>query len=208
MNIHQPSHRSTSDEFSLGTSTVPCGQQGAWSLEEFEVSEKEARFFNVRASFKPGGRFMMVRPGRYKRLKHASRGVVMSNTPMEVMTNRQALNASRGFVLINGLGMGMLLEAVLAKPEVKRVRVVEIDEDVISLVGPHFAHDPRVEIVHADAHAYQPPKEDRYDFVWHDIWDAISADNLESMKALTRKYRRPRAANQACWARDLIGVVG
>ena len=194
--------------FELGTSTVPCGRRGPWAVEEFEISEREARFHNGMASFRPGGRVFQVRPGRYKRLLHAHRGVVMSNTPMEVMTNRQALNASRGFVLINGLGMGMLLEAVLAKPEVERVRVVEIDEDVIGLVGPHFANDSRVEIVHADAHAYQPPKAERYDFVWHDIWDNITADNLESMKALTRKYRRPRAANQACWSRDLIRAIG
>lgn len=50
----------------------------------------------------------------------------------------------------------MLLEAVLAKPCVAAVRVVEIDADVIALVGPRFAADPRLEIVHGDAFEHTP----------------------------------------------------
>ena len=129
--------------FNLGTSTVPCGQRGDWTLEEFSVSESEAALHNI-STLQPGRAHGRIRPGLYKRLAHRSRGVVMSNTPMEILTNREAYSQAKGAVLINGLGMGMLLEAVLAKPEVESVRVVEIDADVIALVGPHFAADPRV----------------------------------------------------------------
>lgn len=192
----------------LGHSSVPCGRRGPWAIEEFDISEAEAKFFNMRASWRPGSRVFCVEPGRYKRLVHTTRGVVMSNTHMEVFTNRQALDASEGFVLINGLGMGMLLEAVLAKPQVERVKVIEMDSDVLGLVGPHFASDPRLELVQADALTYKPPRGEQYDFAWHDIWDDITSDNLPQMKALTRKYRRPRAKAQACWARDMIGLGG
>lgn len=186
--------------FNLGTSTVPCGQRGDWTLEEFSVSESEAALHNI-STLQPGRAHGRIRPGRYKRLFHRSRGVVMSNTPMEILTNREAYSQAKGAVLINGLGMGMLLEAVLTKPEVESVRVVEIDADVIALVGPHFAHDPRVHIIHADAFSYRPEKGARFDFVWHDIWDDICAENLEAMKSLVRKYRKPISSKQGVWSR-------
>lgn len=191
---------------SLGTSTVPCGQRGDWALEEFTISEREAAFSNL-SCLHAGRSLFRVRPGRYKRLVHRSRGVVMSNTPMEVTTNYEALNQAKGHVLINGLGMGMLLEAVLSKPEVENVRVIEVDPDVIALVGPHFSHDPRVTIVQADALVYKPEKGARFDFVWHDIWDDICADNLPQMKALVRKYRKPIAQAQGVWSRSWIEAM-
>ena len=68
----------------------------------------------------------------------------MSTTPFEQRTNRTAFYDATGRVLINGLGLGMLLAAILRKPDVKRVRVIEHDADVIALVGPTFATDERV----------------------------------------------------------------
>ncbi len=189
--------------FKLGHSTVPCGRQGPWSLEEFEISESEAALNNMRCMWNRQ-RVFMLSPGRYKRLVHDQRGVVMSNTAMEIRSNREAWRAATGHVLINGLGMGMLLEAILAKPDVTAVRVIEIDADVIALVGPHFAHDPRVTIVHADAYAYKPARGEVFDFAWHDIWDDITVDNLKNMARLTRKYRRPRVKAQAVWSRSII----
>jgi hypothetical protein len=73
---------------------------------------------------------------------------------------------------------------------------------VIALVGPSYAADPHLTIVHADAFAYQPPPGRRYAMVWHDIWDRISATNLASMAALMRKFE-PIADWQGCWAEDL-----
>lgn len=191
--------------FTLGTSTVPCGQQGEWVIEEFEISEAEAKLNNMRCMWNRQ-RMFMVDPGRYKRLSHRRRGTVMSNTSMEISSNRQALREAHGHVLINGLGMGMLLEAILKKPEVVSVRVIEADADVIALVGPHFSNDPRVTIVHADAFDYQPARGERFDFVWHDIWDDITSDNLEPMTRLVRKYAR-RAAKQGVWSRDIIRAL-
>lgn len=197
----------TASTFELGTSTVACGQKGPWTLETFDVSPREAQLHNL-STLQPGRSLWRIHAGRFKRLMHAEREVVMSNTPMEVASNRQAYRHATGQVLINGLGMGMLLEAVLSKPDVTLVRVIEVDADLIALVGPHFENDPRVEIIHADAFAYQPAKGEVFDFVWHDIWDDICADNLEAMKRLTRKYRKPRAKAQACWSKDMILAMG
>ena len=143
-----------------------------------------------------------VAPGTYTRLVHERRGVVMSDTPAERRDHVEFVVRAKGHVLINGLGLGMCLAAVLARPEVVRATVVEADPDVVALVGPHYAGDPRVEIVRADAYEYRPPKGVRYGAVWHDIWDTITSENLPGMTRLHRKYGR-RAEWQGSWARWL-----
>lgn len=177
--------------------TVPEGQRGLWSVERFEVTKEDAAFQAIRSLFN-GGRGVL-QPGRYTRLRHAKLGVVMSDTPDEMRDHREPVVRASGHVLINGLGLGMVLGAVLRRPEVDRVTVVEIDPDVISLVGPHYQSNRRVEIVQADAFAWQPPKGVRYGVAWHDVWHTICADHLPAMTKLKRKYGR-RADWQGCWA--------
>lgn len=176
--------------------TVPEGSRGPWTVERFTVTEAAAKHEAMRAIFS-GGRGCM-RAGTYTALKHARRGTVMSDTHDEMRDHSAPVRMARGHVLINGLGIGVVLGAVLKKPEVTRVTVVELDPDVIALVGPHYACD-RLEIVNASAFDYQPPKGIRYGAVWHDIWDAICGDNLAEMTKLKRKYGR-RADWQGCWA--------
>lgn len=188
----------------LGTSTVPCGRKGKWQISEFTLSREDVMLANLR-HLRDGNGYLVCPPGRYKRLTHDDRGVVMSNTPMEIATNKDAYEQATGRVLINGLGMGMLLEAILSKPDVTYVRVIEIDADVIALVGPHFANNPRVEIVHADALTYKPAKGEVFDYAWHDIWDSISSDNLPEMATLGRRYnKRVSTSGQGFWARKQI----
>lgn len=114
-----------------------------------------------------------------------------------------AVYRAKDHTLINGLGIGMVLAAILKKPEVTKVTVVEICPDLIALVGPHYAGDPRVKIINADAFTYIPPKGVRYGAVWHDIWDELCGDNIESMTKLKRKYGR-RCDWQGCWGEAYI----
>lgn len=188
--------------FRLGTCTVPDGEKGPWKITTFTISPEDEKLYNIRVLMNgtPG---LRVRAGTYRRLSRNGT-VVMSNTPMEVATNREAYMAATGRVLINGLGLGMLLEAILSKPDVTYVRVIEIDQDVIDLVGPHFAHDPRVEIVHADAMTYKPAKGEHFDYAWHDIWDDISGDNLPQMATLGRRYNKRVATKQGWWSREWV----
>jgi len=172
---------------------VPEGRRGPWSVERFAL-----------ADMPPTGAFGRgaAAAGTYTKLVHAGRGIVMSDTSDEMRDHVEAVGRACGSCLINGLGLGMLLAAVLRKPDVTDVTVVEIDEDVIALVGPSYVADRRLTIVPADAFAYQPPPGHRYAMVWHDIWDRISSTNLASMAALMRKFE-PIADWQGCWAEDL-----
>ena len=130
----------------------------------------------------------------------------MSNTRMEIATAVDAYVHATGRVLVNGLGLGMVIEGILQKPDVSYVRVIEIDHSVIELVGYHLKrkYPGRLDIVHDNAFEYRPTADDRYDYAWHDVWDEISADNLVSIRKLTTKWRKPRAQKQGVWARDLI----
>lgn len=107
-------------------------------------------------------------------------------------------------VLINGLGLGMVLQAALSYDHVEHVDVVEYDERVIKLVGPHYLTDPRVNIIHADAYEQTKlwPKGAHWDTGWSDIWPEISADNLDGMDQLHKHYRR-RCGYHGMWARQL-----
>jgi hypothetical protein len=175
---------------------ITDGKSGDWSVETFTVSEEEAKFENMRAMFSFSTR--EIEPGTYKRLKR-NRTIVMSNTPMEIDDFQRFVSFAHGNILINGLGLGVVLKALLNKREVKSVTVIEKSEDVIKLVAPYFK-DKRVKIVHADAFTYKSPKNQHYDYVWHDIWDNICSDNLLEMKKLHRKYGK-RTEHQYSWCR-------
>ena len=73
--------------------------------------------------------------GTYTRLRHSERGIVMSDIPHEMLDHREPVSHARGHCLINGLGLGMVLAAVLKQPDVTDVTVIEVDRDVIDLVG-------------------------------------------------------------------------
>jgi hypothetical protein len=85
---------------------VPNGSSGIWKVEGFEISEDDARFANMRASFSPGARH--VKPGRFKRLMRG-RVVVMSNTPAEIRDHSFFIRRAKmgGNILVNGLGLGV-----------------------------------------------------------------------------------------------------
>lgn len=191
------------ENYTFGFVPFHTASAGDWTVSPFEVSPEEAKFHNLRCQIN-GRRLHMIAPGRYMKLEHRARGIVMSNTPMEVRTNRAAYRAARGRVLINGLGLGMLLDGILRKEEVESVRVIEVDKDVISLVAPRFVDNPKFELVHADAFEYHPEKGEVFDYVWHDIWDDVCLDNKAQMKKLVARYRKPRALAQGVWSRDML----
>jgi spermidine synthase len=126
----------------------------------------------------------------------------MSNTPSEFRDHREFIREAKRSksVLINGLGLGMCIEAIL-ESDVEDITVIENSLDVIALAAAHYEKDPRVKVIHCSAFDYIPPKGLRYGAVWHDIWDNICADNLEEMSKLHRKYGR-RTDWQGSWCKE------
>jgi hypothetical protein len=184
----------------LSVELPPIDQDGVL-VSTITITEDQARHSRVRAIFN-GGRGV-IDPGEYTAL-FVDDVLWMSDTPDEKYDHYDPVAVAvrhGGRVLINGLGLGMVVGAMLKIPHVEHVDVVEHDKRIIDAIGPHYAGE-RCTIHHADAYTITWPVGSHWSVVWHDIWPSIGSDNLPEMGKLHRKYGR-RADWQGSWARDL-----
>ena len=174
---------------------IPEGQSGPWRVEKFEVPENSLVRIKYSLQNRP------VPPGIYTRLiRDKAMNPMMSDTRQEIMDCFDILHQGIGRILINGLGLGMVVSGLLKRESVTHIDVVEIDDDIISLVLPHIT-DERLVVYHEDAFTIQWPKGTRWNYVWHDIWPSICSDNLEGIRKLKQRYGH-RTEAQGVWAED------
>ena len=175
---------------------VPEGKSGDWEVSKFIVPENDIRAIHYALHGRP------VPAGTYTRLmKKDAFDPMMSDTPAEVGDHLDFIYKARGRCLLNGLGLGVVLKAILAKPEVTHIDVVEIEQDVISLVWPTYKDGDKVTLYHADAFTIQWPEGIRWDCIWHDIWPSLCTDNLPEIAKLKHKYAH-KTRYQAAWVED------
>jgi predicted methyltransferase len=184
--------------------SIPVAKRGRWHIEHHTVTKADARFNALYALTSGHGRYTPA--GTYVGLK-CGRALIMSNAPDEISDCQGPVGQARkrgGHVLVNGLGLGWVVAEILSQESVDLVTVVEIEQDVIDLVGPSLEKEycGRVKIVHGDAFTYPDglTPGTRFSVVWHDIWPTISAANLPEMGRLHRRYGR-RCDWQGSWAR-------
>jgi spermidine synthase len=129
----------------------------------------------------------------------------MSDTFDEIKDHYDFIRKADGNVIIAGLGLGMVANAILDKPDVTQVTVVDLSPDVIKLVGPHWQkkHGDRLKIIQADILQWKPNPGDRWDHAWWDIWDDKCGDNLVQMTKIKRKFAQ-KVGTQACWGESHI----
>ena len=199
------SHSETEFWFEPYKVDVPVGERGTARIERFNVTELEARFSSL-VSAQTGVAHAPLIPGTYTRLRVDDQ-LWMTDEPAEVETHMAVIGrmGPGNSVLINGLGLGVVLQAAI-RHGAARVDVVEINEDVIELVSNHYnsmAENKGVAltIIKANAYEYAFPRGKRWDVVWHDIWPTIEASNLQGMSRLHRRYGR-RSGWQGSWARS------
>lgn len=171
--------------------TVPDGASGDVQIRRFEVSPTHSVLSMISSSGRGG-----VAPGTYVGLYRG--GLMwMSDTPREradaIGFLRKAMVMDARRVLVNGLGLGIVVAALLHLDTVEHIDVVEIDLDVIALVGPHYqqlaqAAGKSLAIRHGDAYTVGWPKGTRWDVAWHDIWLELCTDNLGLYATLHRRY--------------------
>jgi hypothetical protein len=185
----------------------PEGSVGDWTIERHTVTIEDEQAQRIRL-WNPTSLGRFTPAGTYTGLKRDGE-LIMSDSPDEIEDLMPFIDQAHGRVLINGLGLGVGLKAILDKtnfmsdePSVTHVDVVEIDPDVITLVGPNFGGDSRVHIWRGDAFTYHWQPGTTWDSAWHDIWDAICTENLIGMKRLHRRYGK-RVGWQGSWCRSL-----
>lgn len=188
-------------------SSVPIGKKGNWKVEKFAINKRDADFFNPRQAINARGREVEV--GNYTKLTYQN-SVIMSDTPAELQDQIQFICNVYGNILVNGLGLGLVVEGLMLNIMVRQVTVIEIASEVITLVGKHLAklYGDKITIINADAFTWQPPRGRRvYDFAWHDIWDSICGDYWPQVKKLKRKYSQ-KATLQEAWCEEQIKRAG
>lgn len=163
---------------------------GCASIKKFEISASEAKFYNLRVAFREDP-IMMVTPGSFVKL-YVNNELMMSDTLMEKTTNRDFIYHAKGDVMIAGLGIGLILENLRAKIESKEVTSITIYEkfqDVIDLVAPKYSDLP-VTYHCKDILTYSPPKEEKYDTIYFDIWPSIDYSyNLPQIRTLHNRWK-------------------
>lgn len=184
--------------------TLPEGELGPWKVEKFTIDKDDFGAFRLAMNGRSPG------TGEFTRITKNG-ALWMSDTQAEVRDHLSAIwkiEKLGGRILIHGLGIGMVLQTALLSEGVEHVDVVEIDADVIALVGPHYmqmAEEQGVslEIHHADVFDKKWPAGTRWTVVWHDIWIDMSEDNLPEMHKLHRSFGR-RCDWQGSWGRERI----
>lgn len=160
-------------------------------IDEVVVSKLE----EMRSAFRGG--IDRVRAGRYIRLIIDDE-LFMSDTDMERLSNYDFIRAAKGHVFVAGLGLGMIAHAILQKPEVTKVVIVENNSDLIEVVGPRLA-DPRLTIIEADAREWKPEKGVKFDVIYFDIWSKYGPEHLPEIRKMRLNFRGRR--NPDCWVK-------
>lgn len=164
------------------TVRIPDGKTGNWELKTLTLAPCEAFVCGDFRVF-PDGR-MVPQIGYFPRAY--SYPAVFENgrewmtlLPNETVTTLPAVEQARGRVLTYGLGLGYFAFMASEKPEVSSVTVVERSPDVIELfqsfILPQFPQRGKIRVICADAFDYAQKEmaDERYDFVFADIWHDV-----------------------------------
>lgn len=127
----------------------------------------------------------------------------MSLTPCEIESQLPHLMASKGTVVVCGLGLGVMAYAVSALRAVDRVIVIERDPEVIEAFYQFANFDAwpqrgKVEVIEGDARKVSVGN---VDFLYADIWPYYRMDcMIEDMKAIHRHIPAPTCGY---WGQEL-----
>lgn len=96
-------------------------------------------------------------------------------------------------VMIVGGGEGAVLRETLKHPSIKRVLMVDIDQEVVELCKKYLVEwhqgafdDPRVEVIHMDARKYLEETEEKFDCMFLDLTEPI--DDGPSYLLFTKQF--------------------
>lgn len=186
-----------------------CKNDGA-EIIVFEVDEADIRLVNLQYAFSGMGS-RRIYPGTYRKLitthesnGHSFRVLQMSDTYAELRDHHWFVANAKGGILVTGLGLGVVANALLLKQDVELITIHEINQSVIDLVAPLLYQkygEDRLQILCVDALDYKPEPNEQYDYIWHDIWPEIRSDNKPQYTKLKRKWaHRVPKGNQDAWA--------
>jgi hypothetical protein len=140
---------------------LPPGKVGQCEIYHFEVSPFDAYWNHQK-------RGELWTPGRFVQLNIGGVGWMYDILHERIM-NEKVVREAHGDVLIGGLGIGMILHPILAKPEVTSVRVLENNLHIAELVAPSLSQVPgaqKLTVELADAAEWSSAQ--TFDTIWLD----------------------------------------
>lgn len=126
----------------------------------------------------------------------------MSCTPMELETQMPSIAAASGCTVVMGIGMGITLFNILAKPEVTKVIAIEKEEAVIKLFDSIPGEWPGIEklrIIRADALSIGLALP--VDFLYVDIWEHLGEE--KALENVIRAQERIKAKKVGYWGQEI-----
>jgi hypothetical protein len=139
---------------------------------------------------------------------HASHTVLLkAGCPMPIMQDSEAeynehqwlWDNATGRVLVGGLGLGMIHQALIDNPNVESVTIIESEQDVIDLVWEHCAKNDSFTLVVADFETWEPPEGSDFDTVWADTWLVDNPITLKEYNELIISKYSHFTANIGFW---------
>lgn len=187
---------------------IPVGREGDFRVDRIRVREEEARDHNFELAHRATLAMGFMSEGIYYGL-YQGKQLISSDFPYDLWGSRtNFLKRAQGNVLINGLGLGILVNACLLKDSVEHVTVVEKYPEVINLIGHGYKNrfGRKVTLVQADALTWTAPKGAMFDCVYHDIWHVAEPAIKEQQQKLHRKYGK-KCYWQDSWGKDVLKIL-
>lgn len=151
------------------------------------------------------------KPTTWHYLKSEDHGTWMSDLPIEQRQHDEELrDVKAGTVLVGGLGLGYAATLLASRPRIKKVVVVEISPDVVSLVGPHTApkaqQKGKLEIVTADLFDYlRGYGGEPFDRAFYDIWQSDGEHTFHKTVVPLRKLSAGKVhGHPVCWNENVM----
>ena len=97
-------------------------------------------------------------------------------------------------VLVAGLGLTLVDQHLALRKDIVKIKIVELNEEVIEMVAPHLPKDERFEVVHGDFFEVLPQLAaggEEYDTIIMDIWTGEDSESLPDFRkavALVQKH--------------------
>jgi spermidine synthase len=112
----------------------------------------------------------------------------MLDSPEELAAIDKHTKTARGNCYVGGLGLGLVLKPLIENLLVTHIDVVEINKEVIEVVGPKFKHN-KISIYHGDvSNLYPNPC---YDWIYFDVWMVTPIEDIERYKKIASQYLTP-----------------
>jgi hypothetical protein len=105
-----------------------------------------------------------------------------------------AMRARPGNVLVAGLGLTLVDQHLAQRKDIAKVKVIELNKEVIEMVSTHLPKDSHFEVIHGDFFDVLPGLAavgENYDTIIMDIWtgsDEESLPNFRKARAMVERH--------------------